>query len=201
MKKEEVDEALDSLRVITNETHMLVVGTQSLHGTHPDAPDSIMLSREVDVVLKHKARLANWISDVVGDGTPFEAERGYFIDHVAMKEGMPVLAAGWEARVTRTHSMPGCTVDYLAPEDLAIAKLGAGRAKDLQFVQGMLDRGFVSTERIRELASSVAPAFRGKVETSLNAVEINRKFEAASRMARLQDQQEPAPAAKPDREL
>ena len=148
MKKEQVCDALESLRVITNETHMIVIGTQSLHGLHPNVPDEIMYSREVDVILKNKASLANWISDVVGDETPFEVERGYFIDHIRPKPGLPILADGWEQRLTRRNEINNCTIDYLSPEDLAIAKLGAGREKDFPFVAGMALKNIISIDAI-----------------------------------------------------
>lgn len=168
MNKDQVDDALDSLRVITNETHMIVIGTQSLHGTHPNLPDDIVFSREIDVILKNKATLANWISDVVGNYTPFEAERGYFIDHVRPKPGLPVLADGWEQRMTREQISGKCIIDYLSPEDLVIAKLGAGREKDFPFVAGMLNRGVVTAEAIAALISVVHTDYQQKVAESFS---------------------------------
>lgn len=164
MNEIQVFEALESLRVITNETHMIVIGTQSLHGTHPNAPDEIMHSREVDVILKHKASLANWISDVVGDETPFEVERGYFIDHVRPKPGLPILAEGWEYRMTRSTAVRGCMIDFLSPPDLAIAKLGAKRDKDLPFIAGMVERKILSLKDIKSLIPFVQIEYRQTVE-------------------------------------
>lgn len=181
MKFHQVQEALDSLRVITNETQMIVVGTQSLHGTHPDTPDRIMHSREVDVILLTKAALANWIGDVVGNETPFEAERGYFIDHVRPRPGLPVFAGGWENRLSDGGAINGCKISYLSPVDLAIAKLGAGREKDFPFVRGMIEQKIVSLDEIRSLIPLVDEPYREKVTSSLERIELRDR---ASKPAR-----------------
>lgn len=75
MKKSDVDEALVALWVLVHEPEPVVIGTQALHGKHPDVADSILYSREIDVMLPTKARLGNWLIDVVGDGTPFAIYR------------------------------------------------------------------------------------------------------------------------------
>lgn len=171
MKSEDVFDALDSLRVITGETHMVVVGSQSLHGMHPGEADTIMVSREVDVMLMNRAKLANWISEVVGAGTPFEIERGYFIDHVNKKPDFPVLADGWEERVIRSDKVPKCVVDFIAPADLAIAKLGAGRDKDFQFIIGMLNHKLITIENIVDLIPLVSDTARERVLASFEQLQ------------------------------
>lgn len=101
MKFSEVVDSIKSIGVITRETNVTVIGSQSLHGSYPDRVDEIMYSREVDLILETKASMANWISDVVGEGTMFDQDRGYFIDHVRPKKGLPILAEGWEERATK----------------------------------------------------------------------------------------------------
>lgn len=170
MNHSQVMDAIESLCVITNETRMIIVGTQALHGVRPDAPDGIMYSREVDVILTTKAALANWISDVVGDETPFEVERGYYIDHVRPRYGLPVFADGWEDRLIKSGLIGKCVVDYLSPADLAITKLGAGREKDYPFVVGMIDARIISMDEIKRLIPLVPADLRGKVYVGLGVV-------------------------------
>jgi len=56
------------------------------------------------------------------------------------------LASGWESRLrkTATPAMNGAVISGLSPEDLAYAKLAAGREKDIDFVRGMVQHGIVS---------------------------------------------------------
>lgn len=171
MRHDQVIDAIESLCVITNETRMIIVGTQALHGVRPDAPDGIMYSREIDVILTTKASLANWISDVVGDETPFEVDRGYYIDHVRPRHGLPVFASGWEGRLLKSNQVGKCVVDYLSPADLVITKLGAGRDKDYPFVVGMIEAGIVSVGQVRDLIPFVPQDLRAKVATGLEVVE------------------------------
>jgi len=48
MKKLHVDHILRAAGRITGEKTFLIVGSQSLHGTHPDLADDIVSSAEVD---------------------------------------------------------------------------------------------------------------------------------------------------------
>lgn len=170
MNFNQVRDAIDSMRVITNEKRMIIIGTQALHGVSPDMPDEIMYSREIDIILSTKASLANWISDVVGDETPFEVDRGYFIDHVRPKPGLPVFADGWESRLIKDDSFTGCDVYFLSPADLAITKLGAGREKDIPFIKGMIDRGVVSCDEIQDLIQLIDEKYQLRVIQSFNSL-------------------------------
>lgn len=177
MKKSDIDDALAALWVLVKETEPIVIGSQALHGKFPDVADTISVSREVDVILPNKAKLGNWIFEVVGEGTPFDFERGYFIDHVVAVPGLPILANGWEERAI-VHEFffdgkrQGC-VRYLSPEDMAISKLGAGRPKDIEFVSALLTQAYVRLQDLQNLVSQVPDIeHRSKVQAALSTVEL-----------------------------
>ena len=171
MKSAEVDDAMRCLNVITGEVDLVIIGSQSLHGTAPDVADEIMVSREVDVILPHRANLAKWVDEVVGQGTPFESERGYFIDHIVPHEGLPVLASGWEDRLLVREISPGVRQKYLSPEDLVIATLAAAREKDRIFVSGMIRRELVTRENVELLLPKVADCYRVGILAQMNLVD------------------------------
>jgi hypothetical protein len=57
-------------------------------------------------------------------------------------------------RKAATPAMKGAVVYGLSPEDLAYAKLAAGREKDIDFVRGMIQHGIVSQVSIGRLIGS-----------------------------------------------
>lgn len=176
MKKSDVIEAIKCMDILLGESDVLVVGSQSLHGAHPDVPDEILYSREVDVVLGTKARLGNWLADVVGAGTPFDIERGYYIDHVYLKDDFPILAKGWRDRVVKETIDGKIAVSYLSPEDLVIAKLAAGREKDITFVAGMVSRKLVDLERVSLLVETLDEKTGSEIISRLEAMHPNTRI-------------------------
>lgn len=48
MKKQQLDHVLRAAGRITGESTFLIIGSQSLHGKHPDLPDDIARSAESD---------------------------------------------------------------------------------------------------------------------------------------------------------
>lgn len=176
MKQSEIEEALMSLWVLVKETSPIIIGSQALHGRHPDLADDIMYSREVDVILPNKARMGRWLNEVVGDDTPYAVDRGYYIDHVMPVEGLPIFAAGWEGRlIKKTLSTPDkepLVASYLSPEDLVICKLGAGREKDLAFVEAIVRRGIVTIEAVQELVEAVPVPYQAKVTKGIQNVRV-----------------------------
>ena len=181
MNKSEITDALAALWVLVHEPEPIVIGSQALHGKYPDLADSIQYSREIDVILPNKWKLGNWLSDVVGDGTPFEVDRGYYIDHVLAKEGLPILADGWKERAFKEQLVVNGTVHgqslFLSPEDMAISKLGAGREKDIEFVRTLIERGYIRLSEVQALVPCVAAAYRARVQKGVDAIHSPRETE------------------------
>lgn len=170
MTKDEVLDAVRSIHIITRETSLTIIGSQSLHGTAPDRADALMLSREVDMILHTKAGMANWVSEVVGEGTPFEQDRGYFIDHVLEREGLPILAPGWESRCLALDSGMPVIARCLSVEDMVVSKLGAGRPKDIEYVARLSKTSLVDMAKVRQLATTVQHPYQQRVLNSLDQV-------------------------------
>ena len=172
MKNSDVEDALLSLWVLVREHAPVVIGSQSLHGRFPDVADTIMRSREIDVILPNKAKIGNWLSEVVGDGTPFEVERGYFIDHIVpdIARGIPVLANGWDQRSTKRpviyDGKEVGEVRFISPEDMAISKLYAGREKDFNFLKLLVQAGYLNMKEVEALIPYVDEMYRSKLQSN-----------------------------------
>jgi hypothetical protein len=150
MKKQQVDHVLCAAGRFTGEKQFIIVGSQSLHGKHPDMADDIVRSAEVDLIAKRDASRSEWLN-VIGQDSKFHEEFGYYADPV--DETTAILPKGWKGRLVNlppgdTGGVAGLCLD---PHDLAIAKYVAGREKDVVFTRELAGRGIVSNDRLLEL--------------------------------------------------
>lgn len=147
MKKHQLDHLLRAAGRITGAKQLIVIGSQSLHGKHPDLADELVASAEADLIAKDREHRTEWLN-AIGQDSPFHAEFGYYADPV--DEGTATLPAGWRGRLVNlppgdTGGVRGLCLD---PHDLAISKYVARRPKDLAFNQQLARRGIVSRERL-----------------------------------------------------
>jgi len=150
MKKQQVDHVLRAAGRITGEKQFIIIGSQSLHGKHPDLADDIVRSAEVDLIAKRDASRTEWLN-VIGQDSEFHDQFGYYADPV--DETTATLPKGWKGRLVNlpagdTEGVRGLCLD---PHDLAIAKYAARREKDLIFTRELAQRGIVSQERLLSL--------------------------------------------------
>lgn len=150
MKKRQVDHVLRAAGRITGQKQFIIIGSQSLHGKHPDIADDILRSFEVDLIAKRDPWRSEWLN-VIGQDSPFHEQFGYYADPV--DESTAVLPKGWKARLVNlpageTDGVRGLCLD---PHDLAIAKYVAGRDKDLVFTRELAARGLVARDRLNGL--------------------------------------------------
>ena len=175
MKKQELDHVLRAAGRITGEKRFIIIGSQALHGKHPDVADDIIKSVEVDLVAAKSPERAEWLS-AIGVYSQFHETYGYYADPV--DENSATLPAGWQARLVTLP--PGDTEGViglcLEPHDLAIAKYVAAREKDLIFTRALARRGIVSEERLLSLLqeTSVAETVRERIR-HLIAADFSRR--------------------------
>ncbi len=150
MKKQQVDRVLRAAGRITGEKQFIIIGSQSLHGKHPDLADDIVRSAEVDLVAKRDASRTEWLN-VIGQDSKFHEQFGYYADPV--DEAAATLPKGWKARLVNLPEgdTDGVTGLCLDPHDLAIAKYVARRDKDVIFTRELAKRGILSRDRLLDL--------------------------------------------------
>jgi|SRR5882757_3230421 hypothetical protein len=155
MKKQQVDHILRAAGEITGETQFIIIGSQSLHGKHPDVPDEIVMSFEVDLIAKKKPDRTEWLN-MIGQDSRFHETHGYYADPV--DETTATLPKGWKGRLVNLP--PGDTAGVsglcLDPHDLAIAKYVARREKDIAFNRELAARGIVKKKRLLLLLDDTA---------------------------------------------
>ena len=158
MKFEQLCHLIRAATAISEETEFVIIGSQSILGSWPDAPAELLVSEEIDAWPLHRPDLADLLDGSIGELSPFHETFGYYLQGVGPETA--VLAPGWRDRLVRvTHpSMGGGTAFCLDPVDLLAAKCAAGREKDLAFVQVALRSGRVGVatveSRIMELETT-----------------------------------------------
>lgn len=150
MKKQQLDHVLRAAGRITGQKQFVIIGSQSLHGSYPDLPDSIVRSAEVDLIASRNPGRTEWLN-AIGVHSPFHESFGYYADPV--DEATATLPKGWKARLVRlppgdTEGVQGLCLD---PHDLAIAKYVARREKDLAFTRELARRAIVARDQLLTL--------------------------------------------------
>jgi hypothetical protein len=163
MTRAALEHVIRTAGAIADDEDIVVIGSQSILGQFPDAPGELTISREADVFpLNHRDR-SDLIDGSIGEGSPFERSFGYYAHGVG--EETAVLPAGWRSRLVlvsneNTRHIRGWCLEV---HDLAIAKLIAGREKDLEFVAAVWRLGMVQPELLR-LRLALTPAQPGRAE-------------------------------------
>ena len=140
---------------IADDSDIIVVGSQSVLGQFPDAPAELLVSMEADVYPKNWPERSDLIDGSIGDGSPFQREFGYYAHGVDATTS--VLPTGWEQRLVlvtgeNTRFIRGWCLEV---HDLAVAKLVAGRSKDLDFVEHLFRGRLVTASTIEKRLETV----------------------------------------------
>ncbi len=120
---------------ISGQDRVIVIGSQSILGARPDAPASLLMSMEADLVFPDKPESSDIVDGTIGEGSIFHETYGYYAQGVDATTA--VLPAGWQSRLHEidspdTRGTKGLCLD---PADLIASKYAAGREKDFEFIR------------------------------------------------------------------
>lgn len=143
MKRVDLEHIIRAGCDIAADDAIVIIGSQSILGAFPTAPAELLVSDEADVYPVHHPERADLIDGSIGEGSPFHDTFGYYAQGVA--EDTAILPRGWKDRliVVRNANTRDYTGLCLEPHDLVVAKLLAGRDKDLRFANAALAHGLV----------------------------------------------------------
>lgn len=150
MRRAELEHLIRAAAAITDETELVIVGSQSILGALPAAPPELLQSMEADMYPLHRPELADLIDGAIGELSPFEERFGYYAQGVGPETA--ILPAGWRDRLVAicNANTDGKTGYCLEPHDLAASKLAAGRDKDRDFVAVLLEHAIVDPDVLRQ---------------------------------------------------
>jgi hypothetical protein len=133
---------------------IIIIGSQSILGSFPGAPEELLVSLEADVFPKERPADSILIDGGIGELSIFHETFGYYAHGV--DETTATLPEGWRDRLVRleNENTRGAIGWCLEPHDLAISKLVAGREKDLHFIAAMLRHALADAAILRERLSA-----------------------------------------------
>jgi hypothetical protein len=140
--REQLAHVLRAAAKIAEDADIVVIGSQAILGSysHRDLPPETTLSMEVDIAFHNDPdeTKADKVDGAIGEGSRFHATHSYYGQGVAVTTA--VLPAGWEERVVRfgrKDALPSQAV-CIEAHDLVVAKLVAGREKDIDFAIALI---------------------------------------------------------------
>ena len=142
MRREDFEHVVAASANVVGEAEFVIVGSQAIMGSHPNAPDALLMSLELGIYPAASPERADMIDGALGDGSPFHRAFGYYAHGVGPET---------------------------APHDVVLAKCVAGRERDWEFARAALAAGLVEPRvlvaRVEDLP--IAPDARVRLRRML----------------------------------
>lgn len=169
MKRSELAHILRAASTITDDSRILVIGSQSILASFTDdqLPAEATRSIEADIAFFEDPgeTKADAVDGAIGEESPFHETNGVYGQGVTIATA--VLPDGWQERLVAfddPEASPSQAV-CLEPHDLIVSKLVAGREKDRRFAKALVAAGLVDIDILRsrvELLPTI-PAIKGRL--------------------------------------
>jgi hypothetical protein len=177
MERKQLEHLIRAASSIADDTELVIVGSQSILGAFPDAPDSLKRSMEADIYPRNKPAMSDVVDGSIGEGSPFESAYGYYAQGVDANTA--ILPIGWEGRLTKvqnqnTNQAIGYCIDV---HDLALSKYVANREKDREFNRELIRHAMVDVEKLRT-RTDLLPVDETRKQLILGAIEADIKVVA-----------------------
>jgi hypothetical protein len=104
VRRAEFEHVIAAAANVTGQDEFIVIGSQAILGTHPEAPETMLMSLEVDIYPRDRPDLVDEIDGVLGDGSQFHATFGYYAHGVGPETAKAPI--GWEQRLVRVPVPP-----------------------------------------------------------------------------------------------
>ncbi|MGV3773013.1 MAG: DUF6036 family nucleotidyltransferase [Verrucomicrobiales bacterium] len=155
MKRADLEHIIRASAAITGAEDIVIIGSQAILGPFPEAPKELLISHKADVFTFRDPHDSLLIDGSIGEGSPFHHTFGYYAHGVG--EETAALQTGWKERlvIVRNGNTGGGRGLCLDANDLAVAKLAAGREKDLNFVSQMAQHQLIDSKIVEERSATL----------------------------------------------
>jgi hypothetical protein len=159
VRRDEFEHIVAAAANVTGEDEFVVIGSQAILGSYPDAPASMLRSMEADIYPARSVAQADEIDGALGDGSMFHRTFGYYAHGVVPDTAKA--PSGWQQRLVRVAVPPRRGSDRapvalcLEPHDLVLAKCVAGRERDWEFARAALRAGLVVPDELLSRTESL----------------------------------------------
>jgi hypothetical protein len=159
-------------RKLTQQSEFVVIGSLSILGVvreSKEIPARMLMSIDVDCYCKRDPGRTLDLSKMLGEGSQFEAENGYYLDPVS--PDVATLPEQWEFRLIPLRLEDGIVLFFLDPNDAAVSKYARGDVRDREWLTAGLEAGLLS-----------APVIEARFRTTpfLDEAESQRAHKALS---------------------
>ena len=157
MNNEQFEHTVRAAGAILGDNEVLVIGSQDIHASIdyqlPEAERSIEVG--ISSLDDENGARADLIDGSIGELSIFQDTFGYYAQGVTPQTA--ILPIGWRERLVPflTPATNGVTALCLEPHDLWISKAVAGRPKDRDFCQALIDRKLVEIKTLRQRLEKV----------------------------------------------
>jgi len=146
MNRSSLEHLIRAASDITGDREIIIVGSQAIHGSLHNIPDSAQVSFEADMYPRNMPEKYELIEALLGEESNFHNTYSYYAQGVGPETA--VLPSDWE---TRAVSIQNASTNHasgicIGLHDLVLSKYAAGREKDHIYVGevialGVVDRG------------------------------------------------------------
>lgn len=156
MRRTELEHVIRAAAMAAGDDELVIVGSQAILGQFPDAPKSMLVSREVDVYPRNHPERGDEIEGSLGDGSYFDSTFGYYAHAVGPETAK--VPGGWEGRLVpiKNENTGGATGWCLEIHDLLLSKCAAGRDRDWEFVEEALRHHLADPAELRSRAVALS---------------------------------------------
>jgi hypothetical protein len=186
MRKADLVAILLKAAEISGRTEFVVVGSQAIHGTRPDAEiDVVIRSNDLDIYPVQGYGDHNLVYEELmlqlGQDSDFDLDTGTYIEAVPVT--LARFPSDWEDRALResvgsvriSGNKHHVTAVFPEIHDLVVSKLAIGREKDLEFLDGAIKLGLVDQHVLFDRYRQVPRTSQERVAEGLT--EIKQAFE------------------------
>jgi hypothetical protein len=156
MTRAQLEHAIRAACDVSNDTELLIFGSQAVLGEFPDAPASLRASIEVDVQPKNRPETVDAIDGALGELSLFHQTHGFYVHGISIDSAM--LPDGWQQRTLPVSDpiLTACKTGLcIEVHDLAASKLAAYRQKDKEFVRLLLIERMIEHKVLAERINSL----------------------------------------------
>ncbi len=184
MKRADLRRLFAQARDLCGETDYVVMGSLAVLGYAEQVPARMAASLDVDAFSKTDPERIIQVAAALGQGSPFEAEHGYYLDPIAPR--VATLPSGWEERLVRLQLEPDLVLWFLEANDAAVSKYARMEPRDREWIRPGLGSGILSLAVIE--ARFAQTAFLDAAESARARKGLDEDRTWLARMRRRLDQ-------------
>jgi hypothetical protein len=142
VRREDLARLFARARDLCGETDYVVFGSLSVLGYAGEVPPRMAASIDVDAYSRNDPERIFQLAPALGQGSPFEAEFGYYLDPITPR--VATLPEAWRDRLTRIELAPDLAAWFLEPNDAAVSKYARMEPRDREWIRPGLSAGVLS---------------------------------------------------------